>query len=156
MLKKYCSDIFYLGDGSTAPSYRTTFCGNSVQGLFKRYVQLVQGFLFVEKGGNLKICDANFIKNRGVVAEGNLSSWFSVETSLRLSELCDLCNTAKNRLKMLIFGCKTNEITAAPKLLNSLNLEGVVVTVDALMRQFWWTVLHSFRVHVFLLCGGTE
>jgi predicted transposase YbfD/YdcC len=38
-------------------------------------------------------------------------------------------------LGQMTIGCKTNEITAAPKLLEQLNLEGSVVSVDALMTQ---------------------
>lgn len=43
--------------------------------------------------------------------------------------------TENKFLGQMTIGCKTNEITAAPKLLENLNIEGAIVTVDALMTQ---------------------
>ncbi len=45
-------------------------------------------------------------------------------------------DATENRfLGQMTIDCKTNEITAAPKLLENLNIEEAVVTVDALMTQ---------------------
>ena len=43
--------------------------------------------------------------------------------------------TKEQFLGQITIGNKTNEITAAPKLLKTLNLKGAVVTVDAMMTQ---------------------
>lgn len=60
-------------------------------------------------------------------------AWKIDQTQLHILNAWDA--TENLFLGQMTIGCKTNEITAAPKLLKNLNLEGAVVTVDALMTQ---------------------
>ena len=60
-------------------------------------------------------------------------AWKINQTQLHILNAWDA--TENQFLGQMTIDCKTNEITAAPKLLKSLNLEGAVVTVDALMTQ---------------------
>ncbi len=59
-------------------------------------------------------------------------------------------------LGQMTIGCKTNEITAAPKLLRNLNIEGAIVTVDALMtqREIARTVIEQKGDYVMALKGN--
>lgn len=60
-------------------------------------------------------------------------AWKINQTQLHILNAWD---AIENRfLGQMTIDCKTNEITAAPKLLKSLNLDGAIVTVDALMTQ---------------------
>src|SRR3990167_3740487 len=60
-------------------------------------------------------------------------AWKIDQTQLHILNAWDA--TENQFLGQMTIGCKTNEITAAPTLLKSLNLKGAVVTVDALMTQ---------------------
>lgn len=60
-------------------------------------------------------------------------AWKISETQLHILNAWDA--TENQFLGQMTVDCKTNEITAAPRLLKNLNLEGAVVTVDALMTQ---------------------
>jgi predicted transposase YbfD/YdcC len=60
-------------------------------------------------------------------------AWKISQTQLHILNAWDA--TENQFLGQMTIDCKTNEITAAPKLLRSLNLEGAIVTVDALMTQ---------------------
>lgn len=66
--------------------------------------------------------------------------------------------TENQFLGQLTIDCKTNEIKAAPTLLKNLNLEGVVVTVDALMTQkaIAETVIEKKGDYVMALKGNHE
>lgn len=61
-------------------------------------------------------------------------------------------------LGQMTIDCKTNEITAAPKLLESLNIEGSIITVDALMtqREVAKTVIRKKGDYVMALKGNQE
>lgn len=61
-------------------------------------------------------------------------------------------------LGQMTIDCKTNEITAAPKLLESLNIEGSIVTVDALItqREVAKTVIRKKGDYVMALKGNQE
>jgi predicted transposase YbfD/YdcC len=60
-------------------------------------------------------------------------AWKINQTQLHILNAWDA--TENQFLGQMAIDCKTNEITAAPKLLKSLNLDGAIVTVDALMTQ---------------------
>lgn len=76
------------------------------------------------------------LEKRIVVLDGKSLrgvAWKISETQLHILNAWDA--TENQFLGQMTIDCKTNEITAAPKLLRSLHLEGAVVTVDALMTQ---------------------
>lgn len=60
-------------------------------------------------------------------------AWKINQTQLHILNAWDA--TENQFLGQMTIDCKTNEITAAPRLLKSLNLEGAIVTFDALMTQ---------------------
>ena len=60
-------------------------------------------------------------------------AWKISQTQLHILNAWEA--TENQFLGQMTIDCKTNEITAAPALLKNLNLEGAVVTVDALMTQ---------------------
>ena len=80
--------------------------------------------------------DKRNIKRRVVVLDGKSLrgvAWKINETQLHILNAWDA--TEERFLGQITIDCKTNEITAAPKLLENLNLQGAVITVDALMTQ---------------------
>lgn len=80
--------------------------------------------------------DKRHIGKRIVVLDGKSLrgvAWKINPTQLHILNAWDA--TGDRFLGQMTIDCKTNEITAAPKLLENLNLEGAIVSVDALMTQ---------------------
>ena len=76
------------------------------------------------------------IERRIIVLDGKSLrgvAWKINQTQLHILNAWDA--TANQFIGQMTIDCKTNEITAAPKLLKNLNLDGAIVTVDALMTQ---------------------
>jgi predicted transposase YbfD/YdcC len=76
------------------------------------------------------------IEKRVIVLDGKSLrgvAWKISQTQLHILNAWDA--TENQFLGQMTIDCKTNEITAAPTLLKNLNIEGAVVTVDALMTQ---------------------
>jgi predicted transposase YbfD/YdcC len=81
-------------------------------------------------------------------------AWKLNETQLHILNAWD---AIENKfLGQMTIDCKTNEITAAPQLLESLNLEGAIVTVDALMtqREIAGTIIRKRGSYVMALKGN--
>ncbi len=80
----------------------------------------------LQKGNEKRIIVLDGKSLRGV-------AWKINQAQLHILNAWDA--TENQFLGQMTIDCKTNEITAAPKLLKNLSLEGAVVTVDAIMTQ---------------------
>lgn len=81
-------------------------------------------------------------------------AWKISQTQLHILNAWDA--TENRFLGQISIDSKTNEITAAPELLKSLNLQGAVVTVDALMaqREIATTIVRQQGDYVMALKGN--
>ena len=118
----------YIDVSSGIPShdtFRRVFCLLDPQQLEKVIIDWAEETRTQRnKGKRIIVLDGKSL--RGV-------AWKINQTQLHILNAWDA--TENQFLGQMTIDCKTNEITAAPKLLKSLNLEGAVVTVDALMTQ---------------------
>jgi predicted transposase YbfD/YdcC len=118
----------YIDTSSGIPShdtFRRVFCLLEPQQLEKIIIDWAEETRIQRNiGKRIIVLDGKSL--RGV-------AWKINQTQLHILNAWDA--TENQFLGQMTIDCKTNEITAAPKLLKSLNLEGAVVTVDALMTQ---------------------
>lgn len=78
----------------------------------------------------------NGVKNRVIALDGKSLRGFSWKVNLEKLHILNAWDCTHNKfLGQISVESKTNEITAAPKLLNLLNIENSIITVDAMMTQ---------------------
>ncbi len=76
------------------------------------------------------------IKNRVLALDGKSLRGVSWKTNVEQLHILNAWDCTEQKFAgQLRVGSKTNEITAAPKLLNMMNLENTIVTMDAMMTQ---------------------
>jgi predicted transposase YbfD/YdcC len=139
----------YIDASSGVPShdtFRRVFCLLDPQQLEKAIIDWAEE-IRVRKGIGKRIVVLDGKSLRGV-------AWKIDQTQLHILNAWDA--TENQFLGQMAIDCKTNEITAAPKLLKSLNLNGAVVTVDALMtqREIASTVIEQKGDYIMALKGN--